>query len=124
NRCLDSLGPYDHEVTIPEVESDFRACLSASNMYQAGVIVERSLAAEFLNAAVEEAERSAQHQVELSDLQGERGETESDRAVDFILAWSVLDRTRRASRKACVFAAASLEAHINYLGSQLLGIWR
>lgn len=120
--CIDNLGPYEPEaaLTFPQVLEDFEASMTGAGLRKVAVVTERSLAAEFLSAAVEEGESSAEHELKARDHSPES----FDNPLEFILFWGELDRARRASRKAVMLAIASLEAHINDVAVAGLSIWR
>jgi len=118
--CVAKLGPYESEVTIPQVQEDLERSMATDGLTKVAVVTELSLAAEFLSAAVAEGETSANHELKArSHLP-----LKEDDPIDFILFWTELDRARRASRKGVMLAVSSLEAHINYVASTSLSIWR
>lgn len=115
-----SLGPYRSEVTFPQVQSDLEGRLTAAGLAKVAVVTERSLAGEFLSAAVAEGEESAKQELEARTHLPLNPED----PIEFILFWGNLDRARRASRTAVMLVVASLEAYINDVGSAELSIWR
>jgi hypothetical protein len=118
--CVARLGPYEAEVTIPEVQSDLERRLAESGLKKTAVVTERSLAGEFLSAAVAEAEESAKKEIEART----HLPLEEDDPMRFILFFASFDRARRASRKAVILVVASLEAHINDVATAELTIWK
>lgn len=120
NSSAHGLGPYEPGVTFPRAQADLEQLLTDAGLSKTALVIERSLAAEFLSAAVSESEISAQHELKARDT----GPPDPANAVDFFLFWSELDRARRASRKAVMLAAASLEAHINFLAFTELSVWK
>lgn len=120
--CMDNLGPYEPGagLTFPQVQEDLETSMTGAGLRKVAVVTERSLAAEFLSAAVEEGESSAKHELKAREHRPES----FDNPLEFILFWGELDRARRASRKAVMLAIASLEAHINYVATTSLSIWK
>ena len=118
--CIQRLGPYEAEVTFPQVQKDLEEGLSEHGLSKVGVVTERSLASEFLSAAVAEAEESAKQELDART----HLPLEMEDSIGFILFWSKLDRARRAARKAVMLVAVSLEAYINDVGSTELSVWK
>lgn len=120
SECIARLGPYESEVTFPQVQSDLERQLEEAGLMKVAVVTERSLASEFLSAAVAEAEESAKQELDArTHLPLPPGDP-----IEFILFWTSLDRARRASRKAVMLAVASLEAFVNDVASTELLIWK
>lgn len=118
--CVANLGPYQSEVTFPQVQSDLERLLDEAGLTKVAVVTERSLAGEFLSAAVAEAEESAKQELEART----HLPLNPDDPIEFILFWGNLDRARRASRQAVMLVVASLEAYINDVASTELSIFR
>jgi hypothetical protein len=126
NEALSKLGPYDESITVPELDRDLAASLTAIGLEKIAYIADHDLAAAHLRAAVAQAERSASEELnfetEKAKLSGKPSDENTD-VLQIVFVRIALDRAIEASRNAVILAVASLEAFVNQTAALHLKVW-
>jgi hypothetical protein len=126
DQALSALGPYDESITVPELDRDLATALSDIGLERVAYVADHDLAATHLRAAVVQAQRSAEEELEFAAEKAKLSGAPVTESTDFLklmLPKIALDRSIEASRNAVVLAVAALEAFINQTAAQHLTIW-